>query len=159
MRRFNLHTAEPALDGDEPEGYRTGAARLGPAIGGSMIAGTLYDVPAGQSNCPYHYETDEEWLIVLDGRLTVRHPQGEDELGPGDVVCFPAGPAGAHKLTNRGDGPVRMLIVSTRNMPAVAVYPDSDKIGVWPGHDRDHILVRRESAVDYWVGETARVER
>src|SRR5439155_12347310 len=37
----------------------------------------------------YHYEYDDEWLIVLEGRPTVRHPGGEEELDPGDIVCFP----------------------------------------------------------------------
>ena len=117
------------------------------------MAGSVYEVPPGQANCPYHYESDEEWLLVLDGRLTVRHAEGEDELEPGDLVCFPAGPDGAHKLTNNGDTPVRMLIVSTANLPAVAVYPDSDKVGIWTGDSETDVLVRRESRVDYFDGE------
>ena len=85
--------------------------------------------------------------------MTVRHPDGEDELEAGDLVCFPGGPDGAHKLTNSGDGTARMLIVSTNNLPAVAVYPDSDKIGVWTEGRRDNIMVRRESGVDYYDRE------
>jgi uncharacterized cupin superfamily protein len=69
-------------------------------------------------------------------------------------VCFPVGPGGAHKLTNKSGEIVRVLMLSTTIEPSVAVYPDSDKIGVWPDPDRrDHILVRRESGVDYWDGE------
>jgi hypothetical protein len=47
-------------------------------------------------------------------------------------------------------------MLSTKMNPGVAVYPDSDKIGVWPvpGGGEDHILVRRESDVDYYDGET-----
>jgi uncharacterized cupin superfamily protein len=153
MQRLNLNTAELQHDDDDPDGYHAGYVRLGPAIGASTMAGTLYELPSGQANCPYHYESDEEWLLVLDGRLSVRHPQGEDELGPGDLVCFPAGPDGAHKLTNRGEEPVRMLIVSTRNLPAVAVYPDSDKIGVFSDEPGYRIMVRREAGVEYWAGE------
>lgn len=153
MRRLNLDTAELARDADDPEGYRSGYVRLGPEIGASTMAGTLIELPPGQSYCPYHYESDEEWLIVLAGRVLVRHPEGEDELVPGDVVCFPAGPAGAHKTTNRGEEAVRMVIVSTRNMPAVAVYPDSGKIGVFTEDRRDDIMVRRDAGVDYWDGE------
>jgi uncharacterized cupin superfamily protein len=153
MRRLNLHTADLARDEDDPEGYDAGYVRLAPEIGAATMAGTLYELPPGQSNCPYHYEYDEEWLIVLDGRLTVRHPHGEDELAAGDVVCFPLGPAGAHKLTNRGEETVRMLLVSTRTMPAIAVYPDSDKIGVFTEDRRDNIMVRREAGVDYWDRE------
>jgi hypothetical protein len=48
---------------------------------------------------------------------------------------------------------VKMLLVSTRRMPAVAVYPDSDKIGVFTEGRRDNVMVRRSSDVDYWEGE------
>lgn len=154
MRRLNLNTAQPEYDDTDPEGYRAGQLKVGPLIGATTMAGGYYEVPPGQANCPYHYESDEEWLLVLEGRLTVRHPEGEDELEPGDLVCFPAGPDGAHKLTNNGDEPVRMLIVSTANLPAVAVYPDSDKIGVWTEGRRDNIMVRRESGVGYYDRET-----
>src|SRR5207244_3478080 len=100
--------------------------------------------------CPYHYEYgNEEWLLVLEGHPTLRHPEGEDELEPGDVVCFPEGPEGAHKVTNRRGEPARIVIFSTKHEPAVAVYPDSDKIGFWPPGK----LFRLEDAVDYWVRE------
>ena len=153
MRRVNVDTAELEYDETEPEGYRCGHAKLHPEIGAATLFGGLFEVPPGQSTRPYHYESGEEWLLVLDGRVTVRHPDGEDELEAGDLVCFPRGPAGAHKLTNNGDQTVRMLIVSTRNMPQVAVYPDSDKIGIWTDDGRDNIMVRRESGVDYYAGE------
>ncbi len=154
MRRFNLDAAEPEYDSADPDGYGAAMARFGPSIGATMLGGSIYELPPGQSVCPYHYEYgNEEWLIVLDGRPTLRHPDGEDELAPGDVVCFPPGPEGAHKTTNRTDSPVRVLFLSTMNEPSAAVYPDSDKIGVWPGDKRDNILVRRESVVDYWDRE------
>jgi uncharacterized cupin superfamily protein len=154
MKRVNIFDAELKHDEDDPEGYSSGYLKLAPEIDGKTMAGTLYEVPPGNSNCPYHYESDEEWLLVLEGTLTVRHPDGEEELGRGDLVCFPAGPDGAHKLTNRGTEVVKMLIVSTANLPAVAVYPDSDKIGVFTEGRRDNVMVRRESDVDYWDGET-----
>jgi uncharacterized cupin superfamily protein len=154
MKRLNLNSAEPEYDETDPPGYRAAALKVAPRIGGETMAGGYYVVPPGEANCPYHYESDEEWLLVLEGRLTVRHPDGEDELEPGDLVCFPAGPPGAHKLTNNGDVPVRMLIVSTANLPSVAVYPDSDKIGIWTPGRVDNIMVRRESGVDYYDGET-----
>ena len=155
MRRLNLHALKPEYDESDPDGYRAGMARFGKDLGAVMLGGTVYELPPGQSNCPYHYEYgNEEWLVVLSGRLTLRHPSGEDELEPGDVVSFPVGPEGAHKLMNKSAEVVRVLMLSTTIEPAVAVYPDSDKIGVWPAPDRrDHILVRRESGVDYWDGE------
>jgi len=155
MKRLNIFATEFEHDDDDPEGYSSGYVKLAPAIGGSTMAGTIYDLPPGNSNCPFHYESDEEWLLVLEGTLTVRHAEGEDELGRGDLVCFAAAPDGVHKLTNRGTENVRMLIVSTANVPAVAVYPDSDKIGVFTEGRLDNVMVRRSSDVDYWDGETA----
>jgi uncharacterized cupin superfamily protein len=155
VQRFNLNIRELDYDESDPEGFRAGMARFGASIGATMLGGSLYELPPGQSNCPYHYEYgNEEWLVVLEGKLAVRHPGGEEELEPGDVVCFPVGPEGAHRLTNRTDATVRVLMLSTLFEPSVAVYPDSDKIGVWPGDQRDHVMVRRESNVDYWDGET-----
>jgi len=150
----NLFSASLDRDQDDPVGYEADYLRIGPTIGASMLGATIYELGPGQSNCPYHYEYgNEEWLIVLAGRLTLRTPSGEEELEPGHVVCFPEGAEGAHKLTNRGDGPVRVLLLSTKRDPSVAVYPDSDKIGVWPGDDRDKLMAKRDSNVDYWTGE------
>jgi uncharacterized cupin superfamily protein len=154
MERFNLHTAEPEYLVSDPEGYRSGGTRFGKAIGASSIGGTIYELPPGESICPYHYEYDEEWLIVLAGNPVVRHPDGEERLEPGDVVCFPTGPAGAHKVTNGADAggdPVRVLMLSTLAEPSVAFYPDSDKVGVFVGDFR--LLVPRGAGVDYFEGE------
>jgi uncharacterized cupin superfamily protein len=152
--RVDVHSVEVTYDDDDPDGYHVGYARLGPLLGATLLGATLYELPPGQSNCPYHYEYGcEEWLVVLEGRLTLRHPGGEDELGPGDVACFPEGPEGAHKLSNRGEDTVRLVMLSTKGEPGVAVYPDSDKIGVWPGDERDNLMVQRSSHVSYWEGE------
>ena len=154
MERLNVFRAEIEYDETDPAGYGAGWNRFGPSIGASLLGGTIYELPEGQSICPYHYEYgNEEWLLVLDGRPTLRHPDGEDELEPGDVVCFPVGSRGAHKVTNRTAARVRVLFLSTKNEPSVAVYPDSDKLGVWPGDKSDNLLVRRGSAVEYWDGE------
>jgi uncharacterized cupin superfamily protein len=155
MQRANLNSLQPEYDDQDPEGYRAGMARFGPSIGAEKLGASLYELPPGQSICPYHYEyPEEEWLIVLEGRPTLRHPEGEDELEEGDVVCFPEGPEGAHKVTNRTDETVKVLMFSTKTKTAVAVYPDSDKIGIWTGNDADHVIVPRESNVDYYTGET-----
>ena len=66
------------------------------------------------------------------GPAALRIPEGEEELEPGDVVCFAEGPEGAHKAINRRAETARIVIFSTKNEPAVSVYPDSDKVGVWP---------------------------
>jgi uncharacterized cupin superfamily protein len=155
MRRFNLY-GDGWEHEREREGYRWRAASIGRAIGASLMGATLYELPPGEKSFPYHYEWGtEEWLLVVYGRPTLRAPDGEHELEPGDVVCFPEGPAGAHQVRNGTDTPVRIVVLSTKSSPAVAVYPDSDKLGLWlTGEaEQDSLIVRRDSAVDYWDGE------
>jgi uncharacterized cupin superfamily protein len=102
----------------------------------------------------YQYEYEEEWLVVLDGSVTLRTPASERQLERGEVVCFSPGPAGAHKVTNRGGEAARIMMFSSAREPAVAVYPDSDKIGVWPGNPADEVMLRRaDGHVAYWDGE------
>lgn len=153
MERPNIFKAEFEYDDADPDGYRGGMARVGEGAGGQENVVKLFELPAGQTLCPYHYEYVEEWLVVLDGAPTVRHPGGEEALAPGDVVCFPAGPEGAHKVTNPGQQDVRLLMFSDARQPSVAVYPDSDKIGIRPGRDEDRLMVRRSAGVGYWDGE------
>lgn len=150
---INLDELVPEYDDADPAGFRAGMSRFGPAIGASQMGASLYELPPGQSICPYHYEyPEEEWLVVLHGRVTVRHPGGREELGRGDVVCFPPGPDGAHQVTCLGDETARVLMLSTKQLPAIAVYPDSDKVGIWTGDDRDRLMMRRDT-LDYWDGE------
>jgi uncharacterized cupin superfamily protein len=86
--------------------------------------------------------------------VAVRTPEGVDRRGRGDLVCFAPGPAGAHKVSNEEPTPARVLMFSSARVPAVAVYPDSDKIGVWPGNPEDHVLLRRaDGQRGYFDGE------
>lgn len=157
MKTYNLNRPQIVHDDDDPAGFQTGYDRIGPKIGASQLGATIYEMPPGQALCPYHYEyPEEEWVIVLEGNATLRHPGGEDQLEPGDVVCFPTGPEGAHQLKNTGsEGNVRVLMLSTKQPVGIAVYPDSDKILASPGNPDDRLMVRRESGVDYWDRETS----
>jgi uncharacterized cupin superfamily protein len=154
METFNLFSGptDESPDGNEPEGYLCRAVRVGKKIGAAKLGMSVYELPAGQAVCPYHFEwTDEEWLIVLDGEPLLRTPEGERTLGPGDTVCFPAGPDGAHLVRNAGEGVVRVALLSTKSEIGIAEYPDSDKVGVWAGDA--HYMLRRSGHLDYWDGE------
>ena len=154
MEIFNLFTGatDDGPDGTEPEGYHCRAVRVGAKIGAAQLGMSVYELPPGQAICPYHFEwTDEEWLVVLEGEPTLRTPEGERTLAAGDVVCFPAGPDGAHHVRNAGDGDVRVAILSTKSAIGIAEYPDSDKVGVWAGDA--HYMLRRSAHLDYWDGE------
>ena len=142
MERINI------LRADNPEG-RVDVAR---ALGSKATVMFIYDLAPGQGQSPYHYEYEEEWLLVVDGTVVVRAADGEHVLERGDLVCFPPGPSGAHKLMNRSDSPARTLMFSRSRTPAVSVYPDSDKIGVFPDDETD-LFFERGTAVPWSHGE------
>ena len=123
------------------------------AVGSEATAMYVYDLAPGQSSCPYHYEYEEEWLLVVDGDVVVRTPDGERTVARGDIVCFPAGPGGAHKIMNRSESPARVMVFSSSRVPTVSVYPDSDKIGVFPGDEANELIFKRGTAVPWSEGE------
>ncbi len=143
MESINIGSAEN-LEG------RIDVAR---ALGSTTTLMFIYDLASGQSSCPYHYEYEEEWLLVVDGTIVVRDPDGEHTLERGDLVRFAPGPSGAHKIMNRSGLPARTLLFSSSRAPAVSVYPDSDKIGIWSGDEADDLVFRRSTAVSWSDGE------
>jgi uncharacterized cupin superfamily protein len=154
VKRINIGTPEFTWDDTDPEGFRAGMARLGPLLGAKETGISVYELPPGQSICPYHYECgEEEWLLVLSGTPTLRSPDGEERLAPWDVACFPRGPEGAHTVRNDTAETARVLMFSTVVTPTATVYPDSDKVGIWTGDKETDVVVRRSSAVGYYDGE------
>jgi len=154
MKRVNIADPEFVYEDDDPEGFRSGMARVGPGLGAKATGTSVYELPPGEALCPYHYEyAEEEWLLVLDGNPTVRDPDGEHRLEPMDLVYFPTGPEGAHRVQNDSEETVRVLMWSPVLHPAATVYPDSDKIAVWTGNKDDDLMSYRSSGVEYFEGE------
>ena len=154
MRRINIDSPEFEYDGNDPEGFRAGMAKLGKLLGAEESGISVYELPPGQAVCPNHYECgEEEWLLVLSGNPTERHPEGEEALAPWDVVWFPRGPEGAHGVRNDGEETARVLMFSTVAFPTATVYPDSGKVGIWTGDPEVDGTFRRASAVEVLDGE------
>ena len=126
-----------ATDWDAEEnqtGFQWTRIRLGRRLGASKLGASVYVLGPGQKSFPYHFHhANEEMLIVLEGEVIVRTPQGEEEASRGDAVSFPTGPVGAHQLINRSEEPARVLMLSTMIEPEIAEYPDSGKVGVFAG--------------------------
>jgi uncharacterized cupin superfamily protein len=155
MRRLNIADPDFTYDPEDPDGFHAGMLRFGPQLGAEQTGASVYELPAGEALCPYHYEHgEEEWVLVLQGSPSVRTPEGTETLVPFDVVFFPRGPEGAHQIRNDSDAEARVLMFSSILYPSVSVYPDSDKIGVWTAGRIDNVIVERSSGVDYYLGET-----
>lgn len=154
METFNLFAATDWEDVNDREGYRHNATSFGKRLGAALLGASLYEVPPGEKTWPYHYEQGcEEWVLVVAGQPTLRSPDGEQQLEPGDVAVFPEGPAGAHQIRNGTDDPVRVVFLSSKSPLAVVHYPDSGKVGIWTEDDGYQALLRDEPKLDYWQGE------
>jgi uncharacterized cupin superfamily protein len=154
MRVLNI--ADPAFtyDDDDPPPFHAGLFRLGKQLGATQTGMSVYELPPGQSVCPYHYEYgEEEWLLVLTGRPTLRTPDGERELAPLDAAFFPLGPDGAHQIRNDTGDTVRVAMWSPVITPSATAYPDSGKVGVWTGVEGENLMAPRSAHVEYYDGE------
>jgi uncharacterized cupin superfamily protein len=133
---------------DAPAGFRSRTATLASALGARRLDATVLELDVGEGSAEYHYDYGrEEWVLVLAGTPTLRHPEGEDVLHAGELVCFPEGPAGAHRLINRDDRVVRAVFLSTTGLPANVCYPDSGRWLMRNGPDREDLILREAEAV------------
>lgn len=146
---------DPHFTDRDRDGFRSRRWHVGHDAGSQRLGASLWDVPPGEAAYPYHWHyIDEELIVVLAGRPSLRTPGGWRELAEGEVVAFRIGEDGAHQLVNRTDEPVRFLSLSTAGTPDICVYADSNKLGVY-GVTNEELreLYFRSDAVDYWEGE------
>ena len=151
---------EPHWDASSNEWRR---ARIGEQAGTEHVGISLYELAPGQSMVFHYHLQNEEALLALRGRPTVRTWEGERELAEGEVVAFPRGPRGAHGFANRTDEPVRVLLLGEKNVPNVSVYPDTEEIGVFdaprPSDRRFGGRFRLSDAVSEYAGGRPEVDR
>ena len=141
-------------DGRERPGWQWKRLRVATRLGAEKIGASLFELAPGQRTFPYHWQAvEEEWLIVLAGRPTLRDPSGERVLAPGDCVVFRRGPEGAHTIRNDTEEPTRFLILSSDRDGAaeIAFYPDSGKVGLFGPELRK--LLDETAELDYFHGE------
>ena len=144
-------------EGDRPEGFRSRRQRIGYELGSELVGISQFELPPGETAYPYHFHySDEEIVIVLEGRPTLRMPEGLCTLEPGEAVRFPLGAEGAHQLRNDTAERVRFLSISSSGRPDIVHYVDSDKIGVGerlPQGGGLRAFFPREAGVGYWHDE------
>lgn len=91
---------------------------------------------------------------MMSGAVQVRIPTGVERAHAGDLMRFAAGPDGAHQISNDSGEDARVVMFSSAATPSVAVYPDSDKVGVWTDGQRDQWMFRGASGhLRYFDGE------
>jgi len=151
-RRVNLDEL-PFVRRSGPGPYHCHDAEIGWLIGARKLGYRAARIAPGEAFCPYHaHVIEEEVFVVWDGTPTLRTPSGTFVLRRGDVVAFPVGPAGAHRMHN--DGPETctvLMFANTGGGAEAAFYPDSRKVLVVSGEERT--MVRAEPLLDYYDGE------
>lgn len=114
---------------------------------------SIYEIPPQKSAFPYHYHLkNEETFYILSGEGMLKTPGGERPVRAGDLLFFPANSEGAHKLTNTSSTEKLVYIdFDVIHDLDVAIYPDSNKIGVW-GKDINRVYPL-DGDVNYYEGE------
>jgi len=149
VRRVNLAAVTCDPRPQLPDGFQRNSTRVGAPLGAARTGLSVYELPPGQAVSPYHYEDPaEEWLLVVSGTPTLRHPGGEEQLEPWDLVFFPSGPAGAHLVRNNSESTARVGMFSSISAVGAVIYPDSDMIQLFTTNGEDDVVVKRNSAVD-----------
>lgn len=157
----NVFEPEFEAELDRPP-FRWRRAFIGKQAGAEKLGASLFEVAPGAACFPLHvHHSNEEMVIVLAGRPTLRTLSGERELAPGEVVACPVGEGGAHRVDNRTEEAVRILVVSTMLAPEIVEHPDSDKVYIRnyvPGTERPKgaldLILRRAESLDLLDGET-----
>jgi uncharacterized cupin superfamily protein len=146
----------PQEDYSEPSGrYQVSGREIAEAVGARDLGYSVSSIAPGSRSYPFHFHHgEEEAFYVLEGRGRLRQGDGEGddemiELGPGDVVGFPAGTGIAHQFFNDGDAPFTYLAISNKVYSDVAEFPDSDKVYV----RSTRLLARRSPRLEYFDGE------
>jgi uncharacterized cupin superfamily protein len=153
----NIYDPEFDQDRRAPEGFCNQRAFLGRQAGAERLGLSLWELAPGEAAYPYHFHLiEEELIVVVDGRPSLRTADGWRQLDRGEVVSFLPGQSGAHQLVNWTDETVTFLAISPAGTPDTVVYPDSRKLAASDrreGGFQLRIVYPEDTNVDYWHGE------
>lgn len=152
FRHLNIRDL-PARHKAGHEGYEYNRRDFVPRNETGSTLVSVYEIPPLKAAYPYHYHLrDEETFYIISGTGRLKTPEGERPVSAGDLLFFPAGSEGAHKLTNTSSTEKLVYIdFDVIHDLDAAIYPDSGKIGLWgKGVNR---VYRMDENVDYYDGE------
>ena len=137
----------------EHEGYEYFRRRFVPFGQAKNTLVSVYEIPPGKSAYPYHFHhNNEETFYIISGEGAMRTPEGERKVSAGELIFFPTGEQGAHKLTNCSETDNLVYIdFDVTHEVDITEYPDSGKIGIWGMGINE--LYPRSANVDYYEGE------
>ena len=122
---------------------------------GNQCTVAIMEIPPLKTSFPYHYHIAvTEVFYIISGEGAVITPEGERKVSSGDVIVFPPGKAGAHKIINTSQSePLRYIDFDTTAQADVSFYPNSQKIGMILNGKTSKDYFKEDKAVDYYEGE------
>ena len=137
----------------EHEGYEYFRRRFVPFGQAKNTLVSVYEIPPGKSAYPYHFHhNNEETFYIISGEGVLKTPEGERKVSAGELIFFPTGEQGAHKLTNCSETEKLVYIdFDVVHDVDITQYPDSGKIGIWGMGINE--LYHRKANLDYYEGE------
>ena len=100
---------------------------LGRALGLTAFGVNMVILPPGCWSSQRHWHShEEEFVMLLEGQVTLVTDAGEQVLRAGQVAGFPRGRADGHHFINRSDATARLLVVGDDIAADVCSYPDID---------------------------------
>ena len=101
--------------------------KLTAALGLSQFGVNVTTLQPGAASSQRHWHVaEDEFCYVLEGEITLVSNEGEQVLGPGMAMGFPANDENGHQLVNRSAKPATYLEIGTRSLVEHVVYPDVD---------------------------------
>ena len=95
-------------------------------LSGDHLGARIEELPPGHSSSFHHFHTsEEEHVLVLKGKATLKFGDDELSIKAGDHLCFFAGDETAHHIKNNTNGPCSYLVYGERKNDDVVVYPDA----------------------------------
>jgi uncharacterized cupin superfamily protein len=138
-------TIYPAVFAKAVEGRQK--RKLTEALGLQQFGVNLTTLQPGAVSSQRHWHVaEDEFCYVLEGELTLISNEGEQVLGPGMAMGFPANDENGHQLVNRSAKPATYLEIGTRSSVEHVVYPDVD-MNLTTAHGKS--VVRKKDGTPY----------
>lgn len=114
----------------------------------------FYEIMPLSSAFPKHYHSyNTECFYIIKGEGIIETDDDNINVKTGDIIVFPRGKKGTHKLTNTSKTDTLLYIdFDTTNSPDIIHYVDSNKIGIIE-HNISSTFYRENDNVDYFDGE------
>lgn len=101
--------------------------KLGELFGLTNFGVNLTTLEPGAASALFHaHSVQDEFVYVLEGRLTLRLGDAEHELAAGDCIGFRAGTRLGHQLINRSGENAVYIEIGDRSPGEQVEYPQDD---------------------------------